>query len=79
LLPQFVDPFAAHVLSQTVMLGLIQIAAAASAHSLVILAAAAVASVTSKHHAFAKLQRYLLGSVLAALAVRLAVERRGTL
>ena len=79
LLPQFVDPVSVHVLSQTVVLGLVQIVAAASAHSLVIIAAAAVASVTSKHFALAKLQRYLLGSVLAALAVRLAVERRSAL
>ncbi|HEY6618481.1 MAG TPA: LysE family translocator [Steroidobacteraceae bacterium] len=75
LLPQFVDPVS-HVLSQTAVLGLVQIVAAASAHSLVIIAAAGVASITSRHHAFAKLQRYLLGSVLAALAVRVAVERR---
>lgn len=77
LLPQFVDPDSTRVLSQTVVLGLVQIVAAATAHSLVIVAAAAVASVTSKHHAFAKLQRYLLGSVLAALAVRLAALAPG--
>ena len=76
LLPQFVDPVSLHVLSQTVMLGLVQIVAAAIAHSLVIVSAAALASVASKHRTFTRFQRYLLGSVLAALAVRLAVERR---
>ena len=76
LLPQFVDPVSGNVLSQTVVLGLVQIIAAASAHSLVILSAAVVASLLSKRHGFAKAQRYLLGSVLTALAVRLAVERR---
>lgn len=76
LLPQFVDPVAGHVLGQTVVLGFVQIAAAASAHSLVICSAAAVASLFSRRHAFAKFQRYLLGAVLAGLAVRLAVERR---
>jgi threonine/homoserine/homoserine lactone efflux protein len=75
LLPQFVDPASAHVLTQTVALGLVQIAAAASAHSLVIVSAAGLASVVSRHHGFAKFQRYLLGSVLTALAVRLVVER----
>jgi threonine/homoserine/homoserine lactone efflux protein len=78
LLPQFVDPAGANVLSQTVMLGLVQIAAAACAHSLVIVAVATLASVISKHHAIARLQRYLLACVLAALAVRLAMERRST-
>jgi threonine/homoserine/homoserine lactone efflux protein len=75
LLPQFVDPLSGNVLSQIVALGLVQIVAAASAHSLVILSAAAVASLLSKRHGFAKIQRYLLGSVLTALAVRLLVER----
>lgn len=77
LLPQFLDPSVGHLLSQTVVLGLVQIVAAAGAHSLVILSAAAIASMLSKRHTFAKAQKYLLGSVLAALAVRLAVERRG--
>jgi threonine/homoserine/homoserine lactone efflux protein len=76
LLPQFIDPISGHVLGQTVVLGLVQIAAAAGAHSLVVLFAAAVASLASQHRFFAKAQRYLLGSVLAGLALRLAVERR---
>ncbi len=76
LLPQFLDPVSGHVLIQTMVLGLVQIIAAASAHSIVILSAAAVASAASRHRVFAKAQRYLLGSVLAALALRLAVERR---
>jgi threonine/homoserine/homoserine lactone efflux protein len=77
LLPQFLNPASGHVMLQTVALGLVQIIAAASAHTLVILSAAAVSAVISKRSLFAKTQRYLLGSVLAALAVRLAVERRG--
>ena len=76
LLPQFVQPSAGNVLAQTVALGLVQIVAAATAHSFVILAAAAVASALSKRQAFARAQRYLLGTVLAALAIRLVTERR---
>jgi len=76
LLPQFVDPASGHVLRQTAALGLVQIGAAASAHSLVILSATAMASVLSKRKAYLKVQRYLLGSILTALAVRLAMERR---
>ena len=76
LLPQFVDPVSGNVLGQTLVLGLVQIVAAASAHSLVILSAATVVSLLSRRHGFAKAQRYMLGSVLTALAVRLAVERR---
>ncbi len=76
LLPQFVEPSVDNVVSQTVALGVVQIAAAATAHSLVILTAASVASVLSRHHPFAGVQRYLLGTVLAALAVRLVTEHR---
>src|SRR6185312_9463837 len=76
LLPQFIDPASGHVLRQTAALGLLQIAAAASAHSLVILSATAMASLLSKRKAYFKVQRYLLGSILTALAVRLAMERR---
>lgn len=76
LLPQFVEPSAGNVFWQTVVLGIVQVVAAASAHGLVILGAAAVASALSTGHTFAKVQRYLLGTVLAALALRLAAERR---
>jgi len=76
LLPQFIDPTSGHVLGQTMVLGLVQIVAAASAHSLVILFAAAAASMASQHRFFATAQRYLLSSLLAALALRLAAERR---
>jgi len=76
LLPQFIDPTSGHVLGQTLVLGLVQIVAAASAHSLVILFAAAAASMASQHRFFATAQRYLLSSLLAALALRLAAERR---
>ena len=79
LLPQFINPGAGHILSQTVVLGLIQIAVAACAHSLVILSSSVVASALSKYRTFARAQRYLLGSVLAAIALRLAFERRGAI
>lgn len=80
LLPQFVDMAAGHVLGQTVTLGLVQIGAAATAHSLVIISAATVARfLASRGTTFAALQRYILGTVLAALAVRLALDRKGAL
>lgn len=77
LLPQFVDPSTGHVLAQTVTLGVVQIAAAAFAHSLVITAASTVAKfLASRGSRFAFVQRYVLGTVLASLAVRLAMDRR---
>lgn len=79
LLPQFMDLRAGHLLSQTVVLGLAQIGVAAFAHSLVIISSSMVATALSKYNVFARAQRYLLGSVLAAIALRLAFERRGAI
>lgn len=76
LLQQFVDRSAGHILTQTVSLGLVQIAAAACAHSLVIVCAAAVSSAVARRRSVVALQRYLLATALSALAVRLMIERR---
>ena len=77
LLPQFVDASAGHVLAQTVTLGVLQVAAAAVAHSLVIIGASAAAKfLASRGSRVAIVQRYVLGTVLASLAVRLAFDRR---
>lgn len=76
LLPQFVELSAGHVLGQTIVLGVVQVVSAASAHSLVILASAAVATALSRRRAFVNAQRFVLSSVLAALAIRLLAERR---
>ena len=77
LLPQFVNPDAGHIATQTVVLGLVQLVSAAAAHSVVILSASTVASILTRRHAFAEVQRFILGTVLAALAVRVLAERRG--
>ncbi len=77
LLPQFIEPANGHVLGQTVALGLIQIGAAATAHSCVIVLAAGVSGfLTTRVKSLAALQRYLLSTVLAGLALRLALDRR---
>jgi threonine/homoserine/homoserine lactone efflux protein len=76
LLPQFVDVGQGAVLWQTVQLGLLQIAAAACAHSCVILGASWVATMARGAPRFAQFQSYLLGFALLAIAARLGLERR---
>jgi threonine/homoserine/homoserine lactone efflux protein len=76
LLPQFIHPSAGSVLGQTLALGVVQIAAAATAHSFVILSASAVASALSRRPLFARARRFLLGTVLLGIAFRIAAERR---
>lgn len=78
LLPQFVHVGQGGVLWQTVQLGLLQIAAAACAHSCVILGASRTAAIVRSASRFAQLQNYLLGFALLAVAARLGLERRPT-
>ena len=70
LLPQFIDPVAGHVLGQTIILGLTQIAISLTVNALIVLTAGAV-SVFLTGRPF---WRWLMGTVLAALAVRMAID-----
>jgi threonine/homoserine/homoserine lactone efflux protein len=76
LLPQFVDPARGHVAEQTLLLGLTQIAIALSVNSLIVLSAGTIAGFLGTRPAWLRVQRYLMGTVLAGLALRIVVQRR---
>jgi threonine/homoserine/homoserine lactone efflux protein len=76
LLPQFIDPTAGSVLMQSLVLGTIQIAISISINAMIVLAAGSIAHFLAARPSWVLLQRYLMGTVLAALAVRIAVEAR---
>jgi threonine/homoserine/homoserine lactone efflux protein len=76
LLPQFVAPERGSVFVQSMVLGAIQIAIAFCAHLCVALSAVRVTRCLSASPRWFVLQRVVLGSVLAALALRLAFDRR---
>ncbi|MGA7808250.1 LysE family translocator [Bradyrhizobium sp.] len=76
LLPQFIDPAAGNVLTQSLALGSIQIAISVSVNAMIALAAGSIALFLSTRPGWALLQRWLMGTVLAGLAVRMAVEAR---
>lgn len=76
LLPQFIDPAAGSVLLQSVVLGSIQIAISVSVNAMIALAAGSIALSLSQRPTWLLLQRYLMGTVLAGLAVRMAFEAR---
>ena len=75
LLPQFIDPARGSVGVQSLQLGSIQIVVALTVNSLIVLSAATLARVFGQRRSWLRLQRYLMGTVLAALAVRLLTER----
>src|SRR5579885_3754137 len=76
LLPQFIDPAAGSVLSQSRVLGAIQIAISVSVNAMIALAAGSIALFLAQRPTWMLVQRYLMGTVLAGLAVRMAFEAR---
>ena len=75
LLPQFIDP-AGSVLLQSVVLGAIQIAISISVQAMIVLAAGSITLFLAQRPAWMQVQRYLMGTVLAGFAVRMAFEAR---
>lgn len=76
LLPQFIDPARGHVLLQGVTLGLTQIAISFTVNALIVLSAGGIAAWFATRPGWLKAQRWLMASVLAGLAIRLALEKR---
>jgi threonine/homoserine/homoserine lactone efflux protein len=76
LLPQFIDPASGSVLVQSLALGAIQIAISVSCNAAIALSAGAIALFLSTRPIWMRAQRYLMGTVLAGLAVRMAFEAK---
>ena len=76
--PQFVSPEHGSVFLQSVALGVTQIAVSFSINLLIALFAASIAAWFAENPRWIAVQRYIMGFVLAGLAVRLIFEpRRG--
>jgi threonine/homoserine/homoserine lactone efflux protein len=75
LLPQFIDPARGHVATQGLILGLVQIVIAVTVNCLIVLAAGRIARWLANRPGWLRLQRWLMASVLGALAVRLLADR----
>lgn len=78
LLPQFIDPHRGSVAVQSLVLGAIQITIALSINCVWVLTASSLARFLGRRPGWVRAQRYLMGGVLGALAVRLATERSRT-
>jgi threonine/homoserine/homoserine lactone efflux protein len=76
LLPQFIDPARGHVLEQSLVLGSVQIAFSLSINALVATMAGSIAVFLARRPAWILVQRWIMGTVLAGLAVRMATEAR---
>ncbi len=76
LLPQFIDPARGSVLVQSVVLGAIQIVISVSVNAMIALAAGSISRFLGARPTWLLVQRWLMGTVLAGLAVRMALETR---
>jgi threonine/homoserine/homoserine lactone efflux protein len=75
LLPQFIHPEQGSVLGQSLMLGFTQIAVSVTVNSMIIFIAGSIASFLAARPTWLAVQRWLMGTVLAGFAVRMAAER----
>lgn len=76
LLPQFIDPALGNVFGQSLLLGATQIVMSVSINSLVACAAGSITLFLTRRPAWMLVQRLMMASVLASLAVKMAVESR---
>jgi threonine/homoserine/homoserine lactone efflux protein len=75
LLPQFVDPARGNVAGQSLVLGTVQIVIALAVNALIVLSAGSLSRFLSGRPLWLRVQRYVMGTVLAGLAVRIAADR----
>jgi threonine/homoserine/homoserine lactone efflux protein len=76
LLPQFIDPQAGSVLTQSLVLGSTQTIISVGVNGLIALGAGSIALFLGGRPTWLKLQRRLMGTVLAGLALRMAFETK---
>ena len=79
ILPQFISPAHGSMFIQSILLGLIQISVSFTVNLLIALFAAGIAVWFVRNPLWLAVQRYVMGFVLAALALRLMLEQRKTL
>jgi threonine/homoserine/homoserine lactone efflux protein len=74
LFPQFVDPARGHVFAQSMVLGSTQIAISASVNATIVMMAGSIATFLNTRPLWSQAQRWLMGTVLGLLAVRMATD-----
>jgi threonine/homoserine/homoserine lactone efflux protein len=75
LLPQFLDRDSGGVLAQTLTLGALQAVISVAVNATIVVMAGTISTFLAARPFWGRVQRWLMGTVLAGLAVRLAVDR----
>ena len=76
LLPQFIDPARGSVLTQSLVLGSLQIVISLTVNALIATGAGTIATFLGSRPTWMIMQRWLMGTVLAGLGLRMALESR---
>jgi len=76
LLPQFIDPRHGSVLGQSLSLGFVQIGVSITVNALIAITAGSIAGFLARRPRWLAMQRWMMGTVLTGLAVRMAMEAR---
>jgi threonine/homoserine/homoserine lactone efflux protein len=76
LMPQFIEPGHGSVLVQSLVLGSTQIAISVSVNALIAVMAGSIAVFLGGRPLWQRVQRWLMGTVLAGLALRMLAEGR---
>ncbi|SCE31030.1 LysE family translocator [Streptomyces sp. DvalAA-19] len=74
LIPQFINLESGHVLFQGFVLGSVQIAVALTVNLSIVLAAGSIAVFLARRPSWLKVQRYMMGTALALLALSVALD-----
>ncbi|ARU04064.1 lysine transporter LysE [Comamonas serinivorans] len=74
LLPQFIAPGQGHVLAQSLVLGAVQIVFSIAINGLVVFTAGGIAVFLATRPRWQLVQRWVMGTALATLAVRIALD-----
>jgi threonine/homoserine/homoserine lactone efflux protein len=75
LLPQFIDPAAGNIALQSLQLGAVQIVVALAVNALIVIAAGAIGAFLARRPLWARIQRWVTGGALGAIAVSVALDR----
>ena len=75
LLPQFVDPARGSVVTQSLVLGAVQVVIAVTINGLIVVLAGSLTSLLARRPAVARAQRYLMGTCLGAFGIKLLTDR----
>lgn len=74
--PQFVHPEAGHVFTQSLLLGVTQMTISFTVNFTIVMTAGTIAAFFATRPLWLRTQRWIMGGVLGALAVRLALDER---